>query len=225
MLSRRALSIHTIQSETDWHMFSNTDLADLQVLNHTDANELAEFAKVNVAWCSAAGRKVCFPQFDLLLIVSILACNKQAFLVWQCRRSTCCASSALTAILSSGTEIRLLQSAGTSVHRNFTAILHQCSALLQNCDGLQVWCMPTRGEHHDGIGVHGGLCCFFMTMLLQSVMSCNSQINCLLGTSDVIENESYFADAYWACLQNSNTVMTLQNIARSCLRHPGTLHS
>ena len=48
--------------------------------------------------------------------------------------------------------------------------------------------MPTRGEHHDGFGVHGGLCCFFMTMLLQLVMSCISQINGLLAVSDVIQN-------------------------------------
>ena len=32
--------------------------------------------------------------------------------------------------------------------------------------------MPTRGELHDGVGVHGGLSCF-IAMLLQLVMSCS----------------------------------------------------
>ncbi len=60
-------------------MFSNTEIADVQVLNHTDANELAEFAKVNAAWCSAAGETfcafytlTCFSWFQLQLAVSEL---------------------------------------------------------------------------------------------------------------------------------------------------------
>ena len=60
-------------------MFSNTDNADVQVLNHTDANELANFAKVI---CCAAGKTFCAFYTDLLLIVSVADCSKQPFLVW-----------------------------------------------------------------------------------------------------------------------------------------------